>query len=132
MTPDETVDLLTLAAAFDQRTVGEGDAFAWQAVVGDLRFIDARQAVIAYYTENRERIMPSDVRQRVREMRNERIRVAGGVPAPPAELIDYPRAYSAALHAAAVALGDGRPVEAAEQAMQAIARQAARLELEAS
>ena len=50
MTPDETVDLLTVAAAFDQRTVGEGDAMAWYAVVGDLDFAEAKQAVIGHYS----------------------------------------------------------------------------------
>ena len=129
MTPEETVDLLTVAAAFDQRTVGEGDAMAWYSVVGDLPFADARQAVLSYYAVTRERIMPADVRTEVRRMRNERIKEAGGVPAPPAELLDDPEAYRAALRAAATALADGRDPH---EAMKAIARQAVRLELEAS
>jgi len=127
MTPDETVDLLTVAAAFDQRTVGEGDAMAWHAVLGDLAFADAKQAVLGYYAETRERIMPADIRQRVREVRHLRL-LKTEIPPPPAELLDNPPAYRAALHAGAVAIADGRDPEAA---MQAIASQARR-ELEAS
>ena len=74
-------------------------------------------------------VAPFEIRAEVRRARNERIMDAGGVPAPPPELIDNPAAYSAALRAAATALADGRDPHAA---MQAIARQAARLELEAS
>jgi hypothetical protein len=127
VTPDETVDLLTVAAAFDQRTVGEGDAMAWHAVLGDLEFPDARQAILGHYAESADRVMPAHIRQRVREARVQRIQDAG-IPAPPPELVDDPPAYRAALHAAAVAIADGRDPEAA---MQAIVRQAPR-ELEAS
>jgi hypothetical protein len=81
---EETVDLLTVAAAFDQRTIGEGDAIAWHAAVGDLAFGDSRQAVIDYYRENRERVMPSDVRQRVAEIRKQRIAAA-----PPVEIPEH-------------------------------------------
>lgn len=127
MTPEETVDLLTVAAAFDQRTVGEGDAMAWHAVLGDLAFADAKQAVLAHYAGTRERVMPADIRQCVTEARKQRIQDAG-IPAPPPELLDDPPAYRAALRAAATAIADGRDPE---PAMQAIARQARR-ELEAS
>jgi hypothetical protein len=126
MTPDETVDLLTVAAAFDQRTVGEGDAMAWHAVLGDLTFADAKQAVLGHYANTRERIMPADVRERVKEIRRNRFQDAEK-PAPPPELLDDPDAYCAAVRAANAAIADGRDPEAA---MQAIARQARR-ELEA-
>jgi hypothetical protein len=33
MTPSETAELLALAAAYDQRTVGTADALAWAAVL---------------------------------------------------------------------------------------------------
>ena len=116
MTPDETIDLLTVAAAFDQRTVGEGDAMAWHAVVGDLNFADAKQAVLGYYADTRERVMPADVRRRVREIRDRRLQDTE-IPPPPPELLDDPDAYSAALHAAAVAIADGRDAVAAMQAI---------------
>lgn len=72
MTLDETIDLLTTCAAYDRRTIGKSDAVAWHAVVRDLPFADAQQAVFAHYSESREWIMPADVRQRVkRKQRDE-------------------------------------------------------------
>ncbi len=128
MTLDETVDLLTTAAAYDRRTVGEADAIAWHAAVGDLQFGDSRDAVVAHYTETADWLMPAHVRNRVMAIRNRRL-TETEIPAPPPELLDDTAAYSAALHAAAVAIADGRdPVTA----MQAIARQYVRPELEAS
>lgn len=127
MTLDEVVDLLTTAAAYDRRTVGEADAIAWHAAVGDLPFEDSRGAVVAHYQESREWIMPADIRRRVKEARRQRI-LDAGIPAPPPELTDDPAAYGAALQAAATAIADGRDPEVA---MQAVARQV-RPELEAS
>ena len=66
MTLDETIDLLATCAAYDRRTIGKTDAVAWHAVVCDLPFADAQQAVFAHYSESREWIMPADVRQRVK------------------------------------------------------------------
>lgn len=126
MTLEETVDLLTAAAAFDRRTVGETDAVAWHAAVGDLRFEDCRAAVIAHYTKTTDWLMPAHVRELVREIRGERIR-ASEIPPPPPELLDNPRAYQAALHAATVAIADGRDPA---RAVQAVVHQAHR-ELEA-
>ena len=122
MTLDETIDLLTAAAAFDRRTVGETDAVAWHAAVGDLRFEDCQAAVIAHYTGSTDWLMPAHVRQRVREMRDRRLRETK-VPPPPRELLDNPAAYQAALHAATVAIADGRDPQ---QAMTAVTRQARR------
>ena len=48
MTPDETIDLLSVAAAFDRRTTGESDVMAWHATIGDLDFADSRAAVIGH------------------------------------------------------------------------------------
>ena len=73
MTIEETIDLLTVAAAFDRRTIGEGDAVAWHAALGDLDFTDSREAVVAHYRERREWIMPADVRGRVRAIRDKRL-----------------------------------------------------------
>jgi hypothetical protein len=71
MTIDETVDLLTTCAAYDRRTIGKTDAVAWHAVVGDLPFDMAQQAVFAHYSESREWIMPADVRTRVRRQQRD-------------------------------------------------------------
>ena len=112
MTPDETVDLLTVAAAFDQRTVGEGDAMAWHSVVGDLDFADAQRAVIGHYTDTTDRIMPAHVRRRVKAMRADRV-AREIVAAPPAELTDEPGRYQQALQAGVKRLADGLSVQKA-------------------
>lgn len=127
MTPDETVDLLTVAAAFDQRTVGEGDAMAWHAVLGDLNFADAKQAVLGHYADTRERVMPADIRTRVLAIRARRLQDTE-IPAEPLiALMDDPPAYLAAVRAANTAIADGRDPATA---MRAVTRQA-RPELEA-
>jgi hypothetical protein len=127
MTPEETGKLLATCASFDRRKAGPLDVIAWHRVLGDLSYADCENAVIAHYTEGAEWIMPAHVRQRVRDIRDKRIADAD-VPAPPPELVDNPVAYEAALHAARVAIADGRDPHAA---MAAIARKVRR-ELESS
>jgi hypothetical protein len=85
----ETIDLLSVVAAFDRRTVGEADAMAWHAVLGDLNFKDSRAAVYAHYRESREWIMPADIRQRVAAIRKQRIDDAPPVGIPE-DLADNP------------------------------------------
>jgi hypothetical protein len=132
MTPTETVALTEyVQACCPQQQIGEYTPDAWHDILGDLRLEDWSAAVVAIKKRS-VFVDPSEIIAEVREIRNERIRAAGGIPAPPPELIDHPRAYSAALQAAAIALGDGRDPDEAVQAMRAIARQAVRLELEAS
>lgn len=128
MTPSETV-LLTeyVRACCPQQAMGEYTPDAWHDILGDLRLEDCRAAV-AEIKKRAVFVDPSEIRAEVKYMRQQRIKDAGGIPAPPPELLDDPEAYRAALHAATVALGDGRDPHAA---MQAIARQA-RHELEAS
>lgn len=104
---DQTVDLLTVAAAFDQRTIGEGDAIAWHAAIGDLAFEDSRQAVISYYRESRERIMPADVRQRVKAVRQARLDAAGPTEIPQ-ELADRPIEAREWLQRTRDAIADGQ------------------------
>jgi hypothetical protein len=106
MTPEETGKLLATCASFDRRKTGPLDVIAWNRALGDLRYQDCEDAVIAHYTEDTEWIMPAHVRRRVRTIRAHRIEDAE-VPAPPSELADNPPAYSAALHAARVAIADG-------------------------
>lgn len=120
MNAEETGKILALAASFDRRKTGEAEIIAWHAAIGDLPFEDSRAAVVSHYTETTDWLMPAHVRQRVKEARRQRIADAGGVPAPPPELLDDPAAYSAALQAAATALADGRDPE---RAMQVIASQ---------
>ena len=107
MTPDETIDLLTGAAAFDRRTTGESDVMAWHAAVGDLDFADSRAAVIAHYQESRDWVMPADVRVRVKAIRRDRL-AREIAPAPPAELADKPGRYKAELDANVRRIAAGR------------------------
>jgi hypothetical protein len=69
----ETAALLTLAAAYDQRTIGEADVLAWQAILGPTSFADAQTAVKAHYATKRDRVMPVDVIDGVRKIRNDRL-----------------------------------------------------------
>ena len=128
MRDTETV-LLTeyVQACCPQQAISEYTADAWHDLLGDLSLADCKAAV-AEIAKRQPFIAASDIRTEVKRVRLERIKDAGGVPAPPPELLDDPPAYRAALRAAAVALADGRDPE---PAMQAIARQARR-ELEAS
>lgn len=110
MTEDEVIDLLTAAAMFDRRTVGEADAEAWLAVVGDLPFTDALAAVRAHYTDSTDWLMPAHVRARVRAMRRDRLERTP-LPAPAPEL--DPVRYRQSLLASIAALADGRQLRRA-------------------
>ena len=127
MTPKETV-LLTryVKACCPQQQMDEYTSDAWHDLLGDLPLADCKAAV-ADIAKRQPFVAASDIRAEVTRMRHERIKDAGGVPAPPPELLDDPRAYGAALQAGATALADGRDPE---RAMQAVARQQHR-ELEA-
>lgn len=81
MTPEETGAILALCASYDARTVGKADVLAWHHAIGDLPYDDARAAVLAHYRDRRDRIMPADVRHRVKTIREERIK-ALPTPAP--------------------------------------------------
>jgi hypothetical protein len=96
MTPEEIIDLLTFAAAVDGRDVGKADVAAWHVVIGDLNFGDAQQALVEHYQESRFRVMPADVRQRVKAIRRDRLERAV-IEAPEHELADQPGRYKAEL-----------------------------------
>jgi hypothetical protein len=61
MTRNEIIDVLSVAAAFDQRTGGETDIIAWSTALRDVEFPTARDAVIAHYREETRRVMPADI-----------------------------------------------------------------------
>jgi len=61
MNAEETGKLLAVAAAFDQRTVGDGDIVAWQELFKDKEYAAIRQLVLQWYGTHRERVMPSDL-----------------------------------------------------------------------
>lgn len=72
MTPDQVVDVLTKCAAYDQRTVGEGDVMAWWEILGRADLADALEAVRVYYTEQSDRAMPADIRKLALNIRDQR------------------------------------------------------------
>jgi hypothetical protein len=109
VTPEETIDLLTVAAAFDRRTTGEADVTAWHAAIGDLEFSDSRDAIVAHYRDSGEWIMPADVRNRVKATRRDRLEreIVG---APSAELADEPGQYREAIRGRVREIADGYQV----------------------
>jgi hypothetical protein len=107
MTKADVARLLAVAAAFDQRTSGEEDDIAWLAAIGDLNFSDARAAVIAHYREHRERIMPADIHERVKAIRQARLDAAGPT-AIPSELADRPIEARQWLQRTRDAIADGQ------------------------
>ncbi|WBP89488.1 zinc finger domain-containing protein [Kitasatospora cathayae] len=120
MTPSQVAELLTMASAFDRRTVGKTDVMAWHLVLRDVDFEQAQTAVAAHYADTRDWIMPSDIRHRVRKQREQAAAdIQGpGLPAeiPDADPDDVP-AYLAALRAqrTRAALGESmRPRPVAE------------------
>lgn len=74
MTHDEVLLILTRCASFDRRTIGRTDVEAWHLVIGGLTYAECDAAVLAWYKENREWIMPSDVRAHVFEERDQWLR----------------------------------------------------------
>jgi hypothetical protein len=109
MNATEVSKVLARMALYDNRKVGDLDVIAWLDVIGDLPFADAEQAVITHYQESRERIMPADVRQRVKAVRAERLRVAAPDLVPPAELLDDTDAYREWLRDHTRRVADGAP-----------------------
>lgn len=93
MTHDEVIDLLTLVAASDKRTVGQADVEIWHAVANADRwtFALARRALIEHQRHNDVMIKPAHInaiidaaRQRARSKFTEDV-------SPPRELRDDPR-----------------------------------------
>lgn len=114
MNRSETALALTLAAAFDRRTIGETDVEAWHAVLADLHLDDVKAAITGHYATRRDWVMPADIRERVKALRASRL--AAHAEAPPAADPDDVPAYLEALRAGRRAVADGterhRPVAA--------------------
>lgn len=115
MTTDEIIDLLSLIAAYDQRTVGEADVEAWLVIADaeDWTWPAARRAVIEHHRRGSEkpRIRPAHITDTIRQV-EETIRrtVLHTDLVPPRELADDPaaerewrRSYIAEVKAAALA-----------------------------
>lgn len=70
----EAAQLLTMAAAYDARTIGEADVIAWHAVLQDVDFADAQTALVDHFRISTYRLMPAHICQGVKAMRAERLR----------------------------------------------------------
>lgn len=74
MTPGDAVRVLTKAAAFDSRTIGQADAAAWYEAIGELDVADALAAVTRHYATSTDRLMPAHVRRIAADLARERHR----------------------------------------------------------
>lgn len=84
MKPSEVAALFATIAAFDRRETSEIDVGAWHAAfaaagLGDLALEDARAAVVQHYSGTRQWVMPVDVIDRVKRIRNARVKAAGNI-----------------------------------------------------
>lgn len=117
MNQAEAARLLSMASAYDRRTIGEADALAWADALHDVDYSDAAQAVREHYRDSREWLMPADVRNRVKAIRDDRLRSTPIEP-PGHELTDDARRYMASLNRNVRAIADGyalpRAIERAE------------------
>lgn len=73
MTPAEAQMLLAIAASADNRKPSKEAATLWSHALGDLPFIDCRDAVVAHYTRTTDWLMPAHVITEVRKIRAKRL-----------------------------------------------------------
>ncbi|MFI1914544.1 hypothetical protein [Nocardia sp. NPDC020380] len=80
MTRNDVVNLLTMIASFDQRTVGESDVAPWFAALCHLPYGAARDAVLVHHQTSAERIKPVHVIDLARRASNDRVERASASP----------------------------------------------------
>jgi hypothetical protein len=76
MTPQEIINLLTIAAAFDNRKPGQATVHAWldSATRGRWTFDEAAEAIKDYYattTDDKPWVMPSHITARIHAVRQD-------------------------------------------------------------
>lgn len=108
MNTQEAAALLAVAAAFDNRKPDPDAAMAWAIALEDVRFNDARDAVVAHYRTSSEWLMPQRVISEVKRIRAKRIAEAGD-PTPPPDLT--PVETLAWLRDTKRRIGDGETVD---------------------
>lgn len=106
MKPSEAATLLTLAATFDRRTIGETDAHAWADALDGLTPADCAEAIRAHYRDSTEWLMPAHIRTTVRRLRDTRIRA--DLTDPPYDRDDIQGGLNA-IRSHRRALADGQP-----------------------
>lgn len=100
--------LLGIAASFDNRKPSEEAAISWAVALDDIRFVDARDAIVAHYRASSDWLMPQKVISEVRRIRTKRIAEAGDL-TPPPDLT--PLETLAWLKEARRRIGDGEAVD---------------------
>lgn len=121
ISPAVAAELLSRAAARDNREVTRAGALAWSEDLDDqVNLADGSKAISTHYRVSRDWIMPSDINAMVRGMRKARTDAMGPVN-PPAELADKPHVENSWRREYARAIGDGETPEAAtERACRAL------------
>lgn len=104
----ETSLIVGLVAEGDNRKVDERTIAYWHDLIGDLRFVDAQQAVREFRRESTEWLQPAHVRQRVKRIRASRLEAAG--PLVPAVDADDPN-YFRELRRLRDAVADGQDLK---------------------
>lgn len=108
MTPKETLLLVRyVKACCPQQAMDEYTPDAWHELLGDLGFEDCKTAATAV-ARRQPFVAPSEIRAEVRQIHSERL-ARNPVPAPPAELLDDPRAYNEHLAAETHRIITGQP-----------------------
>lgn len=82
MTPQDAMRLLAVAASFDNRKPDKDAAVAWGVALGDLPWVDCRDAVLEHYGQTSEWLMPAHVKAIVGRLRSRRIAAAGDLVPP--------------------------------------------------
>lgn len=74
MTRDDVIDILTVVAASDRRTVGQADVDVWQAIIGDL-FKDLALQAVRDHMRDRPGVWlePGHVYQRARAIHRDEL-----------------------------------------------------------
>lgn len=106
MTAQEAVLLCRMAkAACPQQQFDQYTPDMWHELLGDLRFDDARMALVQV-VKKQPFIAPAEIRDEVKRIRSKRLLDYGYV-TPPAELADNPAAEQAWLYTTLQAIADG-------------------------
>ncbi|MBE7193765.1 MAG: hypothetical protein INR66_14935 [Gordonia polyisoprenivorans] len=68
MNRNEVIDLLTVASAYDRRTIGEGDVKAWGTAAERAHwvFVKAVDAIHDHYANTAQWLMPGHITERIR------------------------------------------------------------------
>lgn len=109
MTPLEAAALCRFTkAACPQQAIDEYTPDAWHPILEDIRFEDAKEAVIEA-AKSSPFVAPAEIRAHVKRIRRERLLAFGDLPNPPSELSNEQQAKWLANFARAIA--DGEQVE---------------------